>query len=58
VFDAGCCDGICDHGEHAVVVRMDLVHDVVVNEDIAWTRESDIQARGSARVHPHMEMNA
>jgi hypothetical protein len=40
VFDAGCCDGKCDHGEHAVIVRMDLVRDVAVNEDIAWTRGS------------------
>jgi hypothetical protein len=40
VFDAGYCDGKCDHGEHTVVVRMDLIRDVAVNEDIAWTRGS------------------
>jgi hypothetical protein len=40
VFDADYCDGICEHGEHAVVVRMDLVRDVAVDEDVAWTRGS------------------
>jgi hypothetical protein len=37
VFDADYRDGICDHGEYAIVVRMNLVRDVAVNEDIAWT---------------------
>ena len=40
VFDADYCDGICDHGEHAVVVRVDLVRDVAVDEDVAWPRSS------------------
>lgn len=40
VFDADYRDGICDHGEYAIVVWMDLVGNVAVNEDIAWTRGS------------------
>jgi hypothetical protein len=36
VFDADYPDGICEHREHAVVVRMDLVRDVAMNEDITW----------------------
>ena len=36
VFDADYTDGICEHGEHAVVVRMDLVRDVAMDEDFAW----------------------
>jgi hypothetical protein len=40
VFDADYCDGICDHGEHAVVIRVDLVRDVAVDEDVAWPRSS------------------
>jgi hypothetical protein len=38
VFDADYRDGICEHGEHAVVVRVDLVRDVAVNEEVAWAR--------------------
>lgn len=37
VFDADYRDGIGDHGEHAIVVWMDLVRNVAVNEDITWT---------------------
>lgn len=40
MFDADYRDGICDHGEHAVVVRVDLVRDVAVDEDVAWARGS------------------
>ena len=40
VFDADYPDGICEHGEHAVVVRMDLVCDVAMDEDFAWARRS------------------
>ena len=40
VFDANFCDGICDHGEYVIVVWVDLVRNVAVNEDIAWTRSS------------------
>jgi hypothetical protein len=40
VFDADYPDGICDHGEYVIVVWMDLIRNVAVNEDIAWTRGS------------------
>ena len=49
MFDADCRDGICDHGEDGVVVRMDLVRDVAVDEDLAWTRGT-YDAFGDARV--------
>jgi hypothetical protein len=38
VLDADYCDGECHHGEHAIVVWMDLVRDVAVDEDVTWTR--------------------
>lgn len=40
VFDADYPNGICDHGEYVIVVWMDLIRNVAVNEDIAWTRGS------------------
>jgi hypothetical protein len=41
VFDADNRDGKCDHGEHAIIVRVNLVRNVAVNEDVAWSRGSN-----------------
>ncbi len=40
MFDADGRDGKCDRGEHAIIVRMNLVRNVAVNEDVAWSRSS------------------
>jgi len=49
VFDADCGNSIRDHREDTGVIRMDLIGDVTVNKDIAWSGRRD-DALGDARV--------
>jgi len=49
VFDADHGDGIHDHREDTGVIWMDLVGDITVNKDIAWSGRRD-DALGDARV--------